>query len=143
MHQVAGLVVQSAQRLADRDPGIEPICDRFLFGDNAFQLTKAPVIGLVEVDGGAEVLPRQQPVRVAAERVLTPSVRCDLVAQHHGERAVGVGRRGGALVQFSMQRSVSRRRLGHHVHKQLLNLAGLVDATRHLPGRGRTPGRRR
>ena len=86
---------------------------------------------------------RQQPVCVAAERVLTPSVRCDLVAQHHGQRAVGVGGVGGPLVQFSMQRSVFRRRLGHHVHEQLLDLAGLVDATRHLPRRRRMPGRHR
>ena len=42
-----------------------------------------------------------------------------------------------------MQRCVSRRRLGHHVHEQLLNLAGLVDATRHLPRCGRMPGRHR
>ncbi len=88
-------------------------------------------------------LPRQQPVRVAAERVLVPSVRSDLVAQRGGERAVGVGGRLGALLQFRVQRSVCRRRIGHHVHEQLLDLAGLLDATGDLPGGGRAPGRQR
>jgi len=40
MHQVAGLDVQPSQRLTDRGTGIESIRNRFLFGDNAFQLAR-------------------------------------------------------------------------------------------------------
>ncbi len=115
--------------------------DRLLFGHNAFQLTQAPLVGLVEIDGGAEIQPREQPVGVAAERVLAAGVRGDLVAQHRGERCCTrrrPPRRVAAVPACSA--SLSRRGIGHHVDEQLLDLARLLDSTRDLPDRGRLPG---
>ncbi len=61
--------------------------------------SQAPLVGLVEIHRRSEIYPREQPVGVAPERVLTASVRADLVAQHRGEPAVRVGRRRGPLLQ--------------------------------------------
>ena len=111
--------------------------DRLLFGHNAFQQAQAPLVGLVEIDRGPEIHPREQPVGIAAERVLSPRVRGDLVTQYGCEPAVRVGCRRCPFLKLGMQRVVARRGVGDHVDEQLLDLARLLDPARHLPDRGR------
>ena len=105
--------------------------------------SQAPLVGLVEIHRRAEIQPREQPVGVAAERVLAAGVRADLVAQHGGEPAVRVGGRRRPLLQLGVQRLVAGRGVGHHVDEQLLDLACLLDPAAHLPDRGRMARRHR
>ena len=111
--------------------------DRLLFGHNGLQTIEAPLVGLVEIHLRTEIQPREQPVGVAPERVLSAGVRADLVAQHRREPAVRVGGVGRPLRKLGMQRLVAGRGVGDHVDEELLDPARLLDAAADLPDRGR------
>ena len=144
MHQVAGLVVQPPQRIADRRPR-----DR---ADAAIDSCSATMLSNCEGPSDRSRRGRRRRRGTPATAAGTRRGR----TRPHAQRAVRSRRaaprqacrrrrlpRRARWCSSACSAAFRRRRLGHHVDEQLLDLAGLVDATRHLPGRGRTPGRHR
>ncbi len=111
--------------------------DRLLFGHNGLQKIQAPLVCLRKINGRAEIHAREEPVGVAAERVIAAGVRADFVAQHGGKPAVRVRGSRRPFGELGMQRVVTGCGVGHHVDEQLLDLARLLDCAPHLPYRGR------
>ena len=65
----ARVAVEERDRLGDGCPRLDLARDRLLLGDHARELLDAPLVGLVEVDDGAEEVPRPERVDVAADGV--------------------------------------------------------------------------
>jgi hypothetical protein len=78
-------------------PGSDLVGDGLLLGDHARELLDAPLVGLVEVDDGAEEVPRLQRVDLAADAVALSGDRLELALEEarpsspYGGR--GTGRR--------------------------------------------------
>ena len=98
------VAVEERDRLGDGCPGHDLARDGLLLGDHARELLDAPLVGLVEVDDGAEEVPRPQRVDVAADAVALARDRLELALEERGERAVGGCRAGGRALELAAQR---------------------------------------
>ena len=138
--QVAALAVEAPQGLGRGGAGIQPIGDGVLLCDDAAQQLQSPLVGLVEVDRGAEEAAGQHPVGLASAAVGVAGVRPDVLAQHARQSRVRVRGLLGMAVQLVAQRVGARCCLGDHPDEQLLDLPRLFDAAPDLAG-GRRPAR--
>jgi hypothetical protein len=81
--------------------------DGLLLGDDARELLEAPLVGLVEVDRGAEEVARPQRVALAACGVGLRCLRRELVAQEGREAGVGLARCRGAALELGADEPVT------------------------------------
>jgi len=124
------VLVQPVQGLTyARARPIEPARDLPLLGVDRRQALAAPLVGLVQVDDGAQELPAEAGVTLAPHAVGLARARLDLSLQHPGHVLVALARCRGSLLQVSLE---GLRQLG------AVGEPGLADESR-VRARGR-PG---
>lgn len=82
--------------------------DRLLLRDDAGEFLPAPLVRLVEVDGGAEEQAGEALVALAAHPVLLRGVRGELLPQELGEVRVGLAGVAGAVLERGGEGVVGR-----------------------------------
>jgi hypothetical protein len=89
--ELAALVlVEGLDRLVHARARLDLPRDPSLLVDHAAQLFDAPLVGLVEIDDGAEEVAGPQRVDVATHRVVFDGLRREFGLEEFGELAVGI-----------------------------------------------------